>query len=49
LNQNIVLTVSPTSAAAAATTASSTTAATPTPVSPGVPPKTVWYLAFQSD
>ena len=49
-NQNIVLTVSPTSAAAAATsTTTSTSTSTSTAVPPGVPPKTVWYLSFQSD
>jgi hypothetical protein len=50
-NQNIVLTVSPTtttaSTATTATAASTTTTSTSVPA--GVPPKTVWYLAFQSD
>jgi hypothetical protein len=54
-NQNIILTATPTSMQPAATTTTAqtatpaTTTTTPQTAPATIPPKTVWYLAFQSD
>jgi len=48
-NQNIILTVSAANTAAAKPTSTASTTSTSKSVPDNVPPKTVWYLSFQSD